>query len=40
MEVKIEPDEKSNVFMVSLADPDGGGITTQANVLPALYSAI
>jgi hypothetical protein len=41
MEFKIEQDEKSNVFIVSWADPDGGGITTQANTLPlALYSAI
>jgi hypothetical protein len=40
MEFKIEQDEKSNVFMASWADPDGGGIMTQANALPALYSAI
>ena len=40
MEFKIEQDEKSNVFMASWADPDGGGITTQAETLPELYSAI
>jgi hypothetical protein len=39
MEFKIEQDEKSNVFTVSWADPDGG-IATQATPLPALYSAI
>ena len=40
MEFKIEQDGKSNVFMASWDDPDGGGITTQAETLPELYSAI
>src|SRR5712671_238651 len=40
MQFKIEQDEKSYVFMASRDDPGGGGITTQANALPALYSAI
>ena len=40
MEFKIEQDEKSNVFMASWDHRGGGGITTQANALPALYSAI
>jgi len=40
MEFKIEQDEKSNVFMASWDHRGGGGISTQANALPALYSAI
>ena len=40
VEFKIERDEESNVFVASWDDPDGGGITTQAETLPELYSAI
>jgi len=40
VEFKIEQDEESNVFVASWDDPDGGGVTTQADTLPELYSAI
>ena len=40
VEFKIERDEESNVFAASWDDPDGGGVTTQAETLPELYSAI
>jgi predicted RNase H-like HicB family nuclease len=40
VEFKIERDEESNVFVASWDDPDGGGVTTQADTLPELYSAI
>ncbi|PYJ47616.1 MAG: 2-oxoisovalerate dehydrogenase [Verrucomicrobia bacterium] len=38
--VKIERDEETGVFVASWDDPQGGGITTQADSLEELADAI
>ena len=38
--VKVEQDEETGVFVASWDDPQGGGITTQADSLEELYGAV
>jgi predicted RNase H-like HicB family nuclease len=38
--IKIEQDEETGVFVASWDDPNGGGITTQADTLEELYGAV
>ncbi|HMC26074.1 MAG TPA: DUF1902 domain-containing protein [Candidatus Udaeobacter sp.] len=38
--IKVEQDEETGVFVASWDDPNGGGITTQADTLEELYRAV